>query len=1566
MAVSISIIATLVPLPGQVAQAAEPIDTLATDYLPEISETIDASGFKHPGVGFTKQMLENVRTQVRAKKEPWNTYFNKMILAGSASRTPVIRNVNGADPSLPRIFGLDSQGANGSFIADSLTAYTQAILYYVTGDEVYRANAMRIIRLYEQMDPARYVYFTDSHIHTGIPLSRMVGAAEILRYTSTQDPALAWTEDDTLKFSNNLVVPVVQTFNNCNCRFMNQHLYTTIAKMSGSIFLGDREGYDQTVEWFTVNKDAPDQAWTGSIKQLFRVVTRNDLTGEEVPPNIQHMEMGRDQAHGAGDLTNAQLLSRMMMAQGTKVDPVTGTPSAEPNAVGPYEFLDDRILAVHELFGRFMVGHEIPWVPAAMSYNPDGSVRAVYRDVSWAYRGRTSQNTWEAFYYYQYARGMDMEQRAPGFTKFFAKRAGYNWEGVDGGGDFWLAIPKEAEAEGSKYLAKTFVEPYREVEDRFTSLDENSLAKTDGSTSYVEVTAKPEGSRLALFGNGAGTPSFGLRIRTNGSAAMEVNGTTYPLPDTQGQWRYVIIQGNVSDFILLKLTGAGTTVDLDHIHVKGSTLTPPAFKLGSGDLSLHTYAGVTLATTLDLSATDANAADVISYKLSHLPPGASFDANTGAFSWKPVQGQAGTYEMVAEATDGTTVSSKRITIVVGADRQATVAAVTSPYSADKVYVTSTLAAYNSVYGDMMGTIGSASDATYFEKLAALKTAVAGLRELNPLLKDGSLDYTHMFHTSHFGDQVRNALDFDPGSFVGFYLAQQNNQAFTLDFGPGFKVSANAFGLQPRTSFPERIGGVAIFASNDNENWTRLTPGETIAAEDMQTLSVQDDLRDQRYRFIKIHMIHHISSYNILEPGEFRIYGTRYETVNKLTGVSMSSDQALKNRIIPGDTVKLSFQSSEPINNAVATIQGEPAAVTTTDNVNWTATAVVKADAAPGPVKFLLNYMTAEGRAAEPAMFTTDSSSLFIADHSDYIGNVLDITTVTDSANRSTADALAVTRALFDKNINSATDYRFNGQGWGGWVSFDFRGGGTAQLSRVDILARQDQVARINGAVVQGSNDYASWTTISNAARNTADWQTLTINDPTPYRYIRIFNGGNWFGNMSELRFYGTTATTNRIASASISSPEASRKRIVPGNTVKVAFTAKEAISNVTATIQGQAATVATTDNVNFMATAVLPQGAEAGPVKFAIDYTTHDGQAGYPGKETTDGTSLNLVDEADLIRNVTGIATLIDSTPNRPAATTLGVVNNLFDGNLASISDFRVANNGGAGSFITFDFKSGNQAKLTSVELAPRQDGLFTRIKGTVIQGSNDNTNWSTLTPAAASTVEWQTLPVSSQVPYRYIRIYNGSAWFGNMSEVRLHGSVHGADTTAPVTTAAAPEGTVGTDATVSFTAADNQGGSGVAATHYTVNGGAQQTGTSVTLTTSGKHTVSYWSTDWAGNSEQPRSVTVTIDKSVDVTGMVTISRSGLTMDRFTSKYSGTVTIRNPGTQAVAGPLRLRLEGLTPGVTLDNKTGEQDGVPYITLSAANLAAGQSVTVTTTFSNPSKAGISYTPKLISVR
>ena len=304
------------------------------------------------------------------------------------------------------------------------------------------------------------------------------------------------------------------------------------------------------------------------------------------------------------------------------------------------------------------------------------------------------------------------------------------------------------------------------------------------------------------------------------------------------------------------------------------------------------------------------------------------------------------------------------------------------------------------------------------------------------------------------------------------------------------------------------------------------------------------------------------------------------------------------------------------------------------------------------MKFTVNYTQQTARPATRSTETTDGTSLTIADQTNNLSlaTLSSVSTMTDSSGRNATDIASSVAYLFDSNAGTFTDMRVNGSGYGAWLEFDFKAGGTATLSRAEVLARQDQTGRIGGVVLQGSNDNTNWTTLSNAAGNTGDWQTLTVGSSTPYRYIRVYNGNQWFGNMSELRLYGTTASTAMISTASITSAQSLSpsttlvKRIVPGNTVTLKFAAKSAISGVTATIQGQTATVTTTDNINFTATATLPQGVAAGTVGFTVNYSLQDGTAGYPASATTDGSGAYLVDESDVIRNISTVATLIDSS----------------------------------------------------------------------------------------------------------------------------------------------------------------------------------------------------------------------------------------------------------------------------------------------------------------------------------
>ena len=94
-------------------------------------------------------------------------------------------------------------------------------------------------------------------------------------------------------------------------------------------------------------------------------------------------------------------------------------------------------------------------------------------------------------------------------------------------------------------------------------------------------------------------------------------------------------------------------------------------------------------------------------------------------------------------------------------------------------------------------------------------------------------------------------------------------------------------------------------------------------------------------------------------------------------------------------------------------------------------------------------------------------------------------------------------------------------------------------------------------------------------------------------------------------------------------------------------------------------------------------------------------------------------------------------------------------------------------------------------------------------------------------------------------------------------------DITSPVTTDNAPINWINHDVTVNLVATDNVNGSGVAATYFTVDGGPQQSGTTVAFTTEGIHTLEYWSIDNASNTESKHTVLVKIDKTAPVSSGV-------------------------------------------------------------------------------------------------
>jgi len=106
-----------------------------------------------------------------------------------------------------------------------------------------------------------------------------------------------------------------------------------------------------------------------------------------------------------------------------------------------------------------------------------------------------------------------------------------------------------------------------------------------------------------------------------------------------------------------------------------------------------------------------------------------------------------------------------------------------------------------------------------------------------------------------------------------------------------------------------------------------------------------------------------------------------------------------------------------------------------------------------------------------------------------------------------------------------------------------------------------------------------------------------------------------------------------------------------------------------------------------------------------------------------------------------------------------------------------------------------------------------------------------------------------------------------------------------------------------------------------------------------------------------------------NITVQVTVTRGGFAFNEGTQRFLQTITVTNSSAAPIVAPFYLVLDGLSANASLANATGvtvcQTPGSPYITIfTSGTLTAGQAATVQLQFANPTKAGITYTPRILS--
>ncbi|MBW5448850.1 hypothetical protein GE107_22675 [Cohnella sp. CFH 77786] len=364
-------------------KAAAAVSSLITSYKPQVVNAdanvsyTDSNGntitgtIHHPGILMSLADLDNMRDHVRAGDEPWNTAFQHYASQPASSKTVRMWFQPNNDLFI-HLRGPWSATVDGVFYSnpqeafehpaqwDSENCFKQAIMWYITGDEVYRKNAMTIIRNFELIQSGGGY----SSLRTSAITHNLAASAEILRYSDTPTVSLKWTDNDTAQLTR--VFDIFALNYNLHTFFLNQHQFSVEGGLARAIFKNDLKLYAEAVEATTVNSAGDKGGINGSIKQAMRYMTANELTGEPLDPSdyhVQLIEAGRDMGHAWINVAGLSSLAQTLFIQGTKVDPVNGTMSTAANAVNPYNFLDDRILEGTNYLLKHNLGYDVLFTP---------------------------------------------------------------------------------------------------------------------------------------------------------------------------------------------------------------------------------------------------------------------------------------------------------------------------------------------------------------------------------------------------------------------------------------------------------------------------------------------------------------------------------------------------------------------------------------------------------------------------------------------------------------------------------------------------------------------------------------------------------------------------------------------------------------------------------------------------------------------------------------------------------------------------------------------------------------------------------------------------------------------------------------------------------------------------------------------------------------------------------------------------------------------------------------------------------------------------------------------------
>ena len=1032
-----------------------------------------ATVYTHPGMLHTQSDLDRMKTKVAAGSSPWIDEWELLQdnAFASSSFTPTYRSiVYRADPTNGNLGNDDLQNSGTA-------AYFNALEWYITGNQAYANEAISLLNGWS--NTLTSIQGGDAIIAAGLYGNKLLNAAEIIRYTNA-----GWQQADIDKFSTmmtNVFYPITQNYGGSGRNGAVDALLILFNICYG-VWNNDDTAYNAAVNYFKTGSG------NGSIDHFIQT------------DDGQTQEAGRDQAHN-------------QLAVGMLVDAAeVGFNQASVNSNGAdmvsYPNNTYKLLKGVEYTAKYNLGYPVPFVSVQSA---DG--KAPYSQVSSQTRGQF-RPMYEQIYNL-YHNKVGLADTSMPFTKQVintVKLEGYNPDHASFGG-----LLNAQDTRTAPLIPNVAISP--------VSLSSYVVTAASGGTNPLIANV----NRFAADGS--------FNIGTQETFAMEYQGNkTYAFKSLINN-KYVSTNSGGSAYLIADATSIGTaqqftvTVQTNGPHNIQSKANNLYENVDSTSQIAATVSGITsdsqrfdflpqkaAVTSTDTPTTPANlTASIINNRQIALKWTASTD-NEGVIGYKIYR-------------NGTQIGT----------------AYTNSYT-DTGLFPETAYSYTVQAYDAAGTVSAqsntASNTTAGMNLAVYKTVTSSSNNCCAWDRPYVVDGIESAVSSPYGWMSNNTITVNHTEWVQVDMGASNTISQVTLFprddgqnaGVGFPVDFN------------------IAVSTDGTNWTTVV---TKTNQPFVTSAQAFTFAPVFARYVKITGTNlrpnpYDNNYYRMTLAEIEIFqqvtsGRTYKLVarhsGKLAGVnggSLSDGATVVQQTDTGSNSQkwiitdlgTGYYKISNVNSGKAMNVSGGSTADGAQIIQWTYGGNNNEqwqfiDVGNGYFKIVARHSgkglnVANNSMADGAQIVqwnygggNNEQWSLIADPTDEIQIAPSMVTASTNQWPGTGTQGSNGWLAFDGVLSTSTDTTSNPS----WILVDFGLNNQQSLGSVKYYPRSGNASRMNGAILQGSNDgtnFVNLYTINGVS--TYQWYTAAITDNAPYRYFRYYTTTG-FANVAELELH---------------------------------------------------------------------------------------------------------------------------------------------------------------------------------------------------------------------------------------------------------------------------------------------------------------------------------------------------------------------------------------------------------------------------------------------------------------